>query len=310
MDILPCPGDPGPLAPLALQQHPHYLRTIQRMGRDAQAHIIRHDGQIIARVQVIRRQLGPVHVSWIGRGPAWSKDVDPSLKPKALRALNRHIPGAALTLALPDSPCDLAAYRHVRFRPVMTPQYMAELDLSTPEEDRLAAQHGKWRNRLRHSQSHTLTVTDGPYRPERDCDLLMREATQRKSQGYSALPLPFVENWAHTNTGASRVFRAYGANGMQAFMLILLHRPGATYHIGWSNAEGRASSAHNLLMWRASNWLAQRGYTRFDLGVIDTDNAPGLARFKLGTGAVARPLGPTLLRFTRPRLIGRKPRSV
>ena len=308
MDILPCPGDPAPFASLALQQHPHYLRTVQRMGRSGQALVVRHHGQIIARVQVIRRQIGPVHVNWIGRGPVWSSEIDQSLKTQALRALNRHLPGAALTLALPDSPRDLSVYRPLRFRPVMTPHYLAELDLEAREADRLAAQHCKWRNRLRHSQSQNLTVTDGPFQPERDTDLLAREAIQRKSRGYRALPLSFVGQWAHANPKHTRVFRASGAGGLQAFMVVLLHHPGATYHIGWSNSAGRANSAHNLLFWRASNWLAQRRYKRFDLGVVDTENAPGLARFKLGAGATSRSLGPTLLHFAQPRLFRHKSR--
>ena len=52
-------------------------------------------------------------------------------------------------------------------------------------------------------------------------------------------------------------------------------------------------SAHNLLMWRAALWLARQGHRRLDLGPIDTANAPGLARFKLGIGAHARRLGGT-----------------
>jgi hypothetical protein len=41
--------------------------------------------------------------------------------------------------------------------------------------------------------------------------------------------------------------------------------------------------------------LARRGITRLDLGTLDTEAAPGLARFKLGSGAAARALGGTWL---------------
>ena len=39
--------------------------------------------------------------------------------------------------------------------------------------------------------------------------------------------------------------------------------------------------------------LARRGVTRVDLGQVDTDTQPGLARFKLGAGADCRSLGGT-----------------
>ncbi len=203
----------------------------------------------------------------------------------------------------------LGPYREAGFRHIMTPQYMAQLDLTAPLPARLATQHGKWRNRLRHGERQCTTLTDSPFRAERDSHLLAIEATQRKQRHYRALPLSFVQHWATANPKDIRIFRASGVDGLHAFMLVLLHHPGATYHIGWSDDAGRAASSHNLLMWHASNWLARRGYTRFDLGVVDTDHSPGLARFKIGTGAQVRALGPTLLRMERPRLPWRKSRA-
>ena len=54
-------------------------------------------------------------------------------------------------------------------------------------------------------------------------------------------------------------------------------------------------NAHNLLLARAAKWFAGRGVRGLDLGTIDTVNAPGLARFKLGVGARAKKLGGTWL---------------
>jgi lipid II:glycine glycyltransferase (peptidoglycan interpeptide bridge formation enzyme) len=68
-------------------------------------------------------------------------------------------------------------------------------------------------------------------------------------------------------------------------MLFLRHGTTATYHIGWTSRDGRAASAHNLILWDACARLAARGVRQLDLGIIDTETAPGLARFKLGTGA-------------------------
>jgi lipid II:glycine glycyltransferase (peptidoglycan interpeptide bridge formation enzyme) len=76
-----------------------------------------------------------------------------------------------------------------------------------------------------------------------------------------------------------------------AAMLMLCHGLTATYHIGWSGPQGRATAAHQLLLVRAADWLAARGHVRLDLGTVDTDANPGLARFKIGSGAIIRPLG-------------------
>jgi lipid II:glycine glycyltransferase (peptidoglycan interpeptide bridge formation enzyme) len=80
-------------------------------------------------------------------------------------------------------------------------------------------------------------------------------------------------------------------------MLLLLHAPVATYHIGWTGPRGRQLNAHSLLMWRASCHLADAGYTRLDLGRTDPARTPGIARFKMGTGAELRDLGATTLRL-------------
>ena len=81
--------------------------------------------------------------------------------------------------------------------------------------------------------------------------------------------------------------------GPVAAMMFLRHGSTATYHIGWSNAQGRAAHAHNLLLWRAAERLSSKGVKTLDLGTLDTVNAPGLARFKLGTGAMPHRLGGT-----------------
>jgi hypothetical protein len=41
----------------------------------------------------------------------------------------------------------------------------------------------------------------------------------------------------------------------------------------------------------AADDLAARGHVRLDLGTVDTEAAPGLARFKLAVGATVHPLG-------------------
>jgi lipid II:glycine glycyltransferase (peptidoglycan interpeptide bridge formation enzyme) len=67
-------------------------------------------------------------------------------------------------------------------------------------------------------------------------------------------------------------------------MLFLVHGSTATYHLGWADDAGREHSAHNLLLWQACSLLAERGVQQLDLGGVNTQSNPGLARFKLGAG--------------------------
>ena len=65
--------------------------------------------------------------------------------------------------------------------------------------------------------------------------------------------------------------------------------------VGWAGPQGRWHNAGTLLLWRGLLALRGRGVARLDLGGIDTRRAPGIARFKLGTGATPYALAGTYL---------------
>jgi lipid II:glycine glycyltransferase (peptidoglycan interpeptide bridge formation enzyme) len=71
-------------------------------------------------------------------------------------------------------------------------------------------------------------------------------------------------------------------------MLFLVTGATALYHFGVAGEAGRAANAHNLLLWRAIRALRKRGVETLDLGGLDTIDNPGIARFKLGSGARVR----------------------
>ncbi|MEQ8291660.1 MAG: GNAT family N-acetyltransferase [Roseovarius sp.] len=283
-----------PALPCALQQHPFYGQAVRRMGGEAGIYRVVADGREIGRVQVLYRRVGPGRLAWIGRGPVWLPGAPLAARREALAGLAGAVGGAAVVQ--PDTPleaCWLGAPA------VMSAASVAEIDLTAPAADRMARQHGKWRNRLRGARAAGLTVRHRPVDMAADAGLLGRETAQRKARGYAALPPAFLHHWAGGDRQATRLFTAHQGQDTVAFMLFLLHPPVASYHIGWSGAAGRKTSAHHLLLWEASEWLAARGFARLDLGTIDTERAPGLARFKIGSGARIRVLGPTLLPLPR-----------
>ncbi|MFC3615018.1 GNAT family N-acetyltransferase [Lutimaribacter marinistellae] len=190
----------------------------------------------------------------------------------------------------PDAPCpDLARLGALM---LVTPAHVAELDLTGNLRSGLRQ---KWRNRLNHALRQNLAVRDAAMPQDPGHWLFTADMAQQRARGYRSWPVRLTLAYTRANPGSARLFTALHSGRPVAAILLLLHGRAATYHIGHSTAQGRAVSAHNLLMWHAMTWLAARGITRLDLGPVETESAAGLARFKLGTGANARALGGTWL---------------
>jgi len=298
-------GSPPP-GPAALQQTPQYARALTAMGAQVQGITGRVDDGIAAQALVVRRRMGPITLNWLPRGPIWRPDQSSQQRDTFLSCMTGVMSGGGLWIGNADSDSAAAELASHGFRPLIAPQSVAQLDLRAPIKERQAAQHGKWRNRLRHAEAAGLVISEREFDPARDAAFLRREAAQRRTRGYRALPLGFCRAFARQNPGAARIWSAHRADELAAQMLILHHGTTATYHIGWSGALGRKTSAHNLLLWEAQNWLSARGVARLDLGPIEAANAPGLARFKLGSGATLCALGPTMIRFSRPALFQKR----
>ncbi|MBY5988685.1 GNAT family N-acetyltransferase [Roseovarius atlanticus] len=279
---------PDPPGPCALHQHPRYGAAMRAIGADVGWYALTCGARTLGTAQLLRRRLGPLRLTWLPRGPVLAPDADPD-------AALLPLPGPSIVQ--PDTPGTARLYRSHGYRALLTPAHVAELDLTPDPGTLFTGLHGKWRNRLRAAQSGPLRTHDRPFDPDRDADLLTLDRHQQRARGYRALPPGFTLAFAATHRQATRLFTAHDRAGMLAYLLFLLHGQTATYHIGWATPAARRTHAHTLLMWQAITHLADRGVTRLDLGPIDTETAPGLARFKLGTGATSRPLGPTLLRL-------------
>ncbi|MEQ8255559.1 MAG: GNAT family N-acetyltransferase [Roseovarius confluentis] len=285
---IPCDTAPDPPAPCALHQHPRYGAAMQAIGAEVGWLALKDGADTPGTAQLLRRRLGPLRVTWLPRGPVLAPRTDPG---SALMPL----PGPSIVQ--PDTPAMDCLFRSNGYRALLTPAHVAELDLTPGPKALFAGLHGKWRNRLRAAKAGQLRTHHRPFDPDRDADLLILDQRQRRARGYRALPPGFTCAYAGIHRQATRLFTAHDRAGRLAYLLFLLHGATATYHIGWAAPAARRTHAHTLLMWQAITDLHQRGVTRLDLGTVDTEAAPGLARFKLGTGVTARPLGATLLQL-------------
>ncbi|MBR9822182.1 MAG: GNAT family N-acetyltransferase [Rhodobacteraceae bacterium] len=261
-----------------MHRHPHYATTLRGMGAEL--------GRLPCGTLTVTRRTGPLRLLWLPHPmvlPDLATLPAPALISAASRVQDTRLHGSG-------------AIR------MLTPQARAVLRLTRDADLQRSGQHQKWRNRLRHAERQRVRICHAPLPRDPGHWLLQAEAAQQRARGYRALPPEFALHWPQT-----RLFLARRGRQVLAAQLFLLHAPGASYHIGWSGPEGRAASAHNLLLWEAGRWLASQGITRLDLGPLDR-HGPGLARFKLGSGARIEATGHTWLasRFLAPlgRLIG------
>jgi hypothetical protein len=212
------------------------------------------------------------------RGPVWARDMPEDDRRRALRRLARW-PGA--TVLTPEEP--LSGFGLL---PLITPLHQAVWDLSGNLRVGMTA---KWRNRLVAAERQVLVRRGNAGTLDR---LMAREEAQRQARGYRALPAGFTRALA---PGALRLWEWRQGGAMEAAMAFVVHGCTATYHLGWGSDAARAAGAHGVMLTRAAEALAAEGVRWLDLGSVDTEAAPGLARFKLGTGAALKRLGATCL---------------
>ena len=295
MEIADAPPDPD--LPLPLSQHPMFAAALKACGRRAELVVLRQGHRRIGQVLLVSRRLGPLgSIALASRGPVWDQDARLNDQIEGIRALR----GCGLAMVEAENQ-DSRHLRYCGYRQMTTPAHVAELDLrGGPAAIRARAQ-GKWRNRMAQAERAGLTIRSLPFDGETGDWLFRMEAAQQRRKGYVSLPVALSAAFAQIHPGMARLFiaeREVVPIAMPvAAMLFLRHGSVATYQIGWSGSEGRDVSAHHLILMHAANWLAARGHTRLDLGTVDTETAPGLARFKLGSGAQMRSLGGSWLRL-------------
>ncbi|MGR3759093.1 GNAT family N-acetyltransferase [Roseobacteraceae bacterium NS-SX3] len=263
----------------ALPQSHEFARALAACGR-APLVLDRMHGTVVLR----RRLPGGIQVAMVNRA-----EIRKPLR--LLEMLQEEGLRRTPVILAPESPAPgLARYGAV---PLMSPAHVALLELSPCAGTRRAALHQKWRNRLKHGEAQGLRLTRQTLPDDPGHWLFAADAAQQGQRGYRSWPAGLTLAFARENPGKAKLFQAWEGHEPVAAVLILCHGEGATYHIAHSTARGKQLSAHNLLMWQAMSWLASKGCRRLDLGVINTEDAAGLARFKLGTGARLHRLGGT-----------------
>lgn len=275
-----------------LQQDWEYGLAARWQGRDVRRYVALAKGAPVACLQAIGRR-------WLGFFEIWAALRGPVGDPAAWPALLAELPGwpFAASLTSPEIAAARAnAARLLGRARVHTGTTLALWRLAGASEAALrAGLHQKWRNRLKAAERAGLRMELAPRGKWVDWVVAQGEAV-RRAKGFEAPPPEFVARLAELKGGREcLVAVALDKRDPVAGALFLRHGPDATYYVAAATPEGRARNAANLVLWRAATALKAAGVRTLDLGTLETERSAGLARFKLGTGAVPFELAGTYL---------------
>lgn len=246
------------------------------------------DGADVGVAQIHLRSFFNVFtLATVMRGPVWAReDIAPELKTAAYREIRESLPviGPHLLLIMPEDSDD-SAEKAARLRRVVSSYHTALIDLHQDEEALRAAMSQKWRNRLRAAEKQNIRISTIGRRPNQYEWLLAHEREQRKRNRYMAMSTDFVSVF-QKNAGKHSLLMLQAEHEKERIggLMFLRHGANATYHIGWTSDAGKSLNVNNLMLWEAMRRLKEDGVHTLDLGGIDTNYTPGLARFKLGAG--------------------------
>ncbi|MEK0082749.1 lipid II:glycine glycyltransferase FemX [Benzoatithermus flavus] len=266
----------------SLQQGWAYGAALMKGGVEVHRAVVRDlTGAPLACAQIaVRRVLGLRRIAFLLRGPV-RLAPDEAVEDRAVEMICRRLGRAALLWA-PERPEPLSRLHGQR--PVVTGYSTAWLDLAPGPSHLRRILHGKWRNRLARAERAGIEVRIAD--PLLVGWLLDRNEQHRRTVGYRGPSRAFLGRLAEAAAAQGDLLAliACEAGIAVAGVLFVRHGAAATYEVGYGSPRGRALRAKHLLLWRALAMLHERGVRWVDLGGIDTDRSPGIARFKLGLG--------------------------
>ena len=259
---------------VAVQQSWDYGQAARALGAGVRRARVADGSGDIAVAQVLDRY----GLRLINRGPVWLRGVCPVQKRRVLSVLAQ-----GPTLATPEDP--VAGFGLV---PLLTGRFHAIWDLHPSPEALRAGLERRWAGRLAAAGRAGVQVRSGG---SDILKLLIREeAAQRHRKGYRGLSPDFP---SHLPPAELRIWHWMQDSATGAAMAFVRHGAAATYQTGWAGPAARRCGVHQAMLWQAALALQAEGVRWLDLGTVDTEAAPGLAHFKLGTGAELRQLGAT-----------------
>ncbi|MFN7193386.1 MAG: GNAT family N-acetyltransferase [Rhodospirillales bacterium] len=274
-----------------LQQDWDYGLAVRWQAQPVLRLLARDAGGPVAAVQLVGRRWFGLAELWLAlRGPVALNGAT-TVPPKLLAALPRGLLRAVLLA--PEIQENAATQKSwLGRRRVYTGHSCAIVDLAPYDR---ASLRQKWRNRLNAAQARGLRIELADRGKWLDWVIAQYDRV-RAAKGFAGPSADFVAQLVRLKS-PRQTLAAIALDGREpvAGALFLRHGPDASYYVAASDAQGRAANAANLVLWRGLMALKEQGVRKVDLGTINSDKSPGLARFKLGAGGQPVTLAGTYL---------------
>jgi len=250
--------------------------------------LIKNSGRVVAIFQALEKSWGLFGVIRINRGPLLIGEVcDFNTKYNIYKTLRKGWSwwqGRILLIApeLLDTPGNVGALALAGFRKRQgLPWKSSHIYLSLSEVELRKNLDGKWRNQLKRAEQASIDLKIG--KTDELFSWLMNQYKQlMKDKSFKGPSVDLYKDLHRAKKKDMHVFQAWFEGKAVAGLLIVQHGRSCTYQVGWNSQTGRKIYANNLLLWKAVIDMKKRGCTWFDLGGIDEQNTPGIAKFKRG----------------------------
>ena len=266
-----------------------------RIGAKMCCLVLERDGQMIAAAQVRIKALPGLGrgIAWIASGPLLQPLDGPapesSVIGDVLAALRRELVGRQghiLRLRLPgiafhDPGVTADIAKAAGFVPTTrAPTYRSvAIDLTQDLSVLMAKLNGKWRGHLRYAMKSELSVEIGQS-PDMAARFLALFRMVQASKGFAPDITPEF-HFALSGTDLSHDILLVTKDGQDlAGIVIGTSGRGAVYLFGATPDAGRTLRAGYLLTWEGICLSQQRGLDWYDMGGLDFDTNPDVAKFK------------------------------
>ncbi|MFN8944523.1 MAG: peptidoglycan bridge formation glycyltransferase FemA/FemB family protein, partial [Pseudobdellovibrionaceae bacterium] len=159
------------------------------------------------------------------------------------------------------------------------------IDLTVSLQEIRKGLDSKWRNGLNKSEQQELKVTvdqQGRWLTS----FLKSYQEFKQDKGFLGPSLDFMkEEFLAAQPMQKSILILAQQSGLHvAGLMIMMHGRSASYRIGWNSELGKKTNAHSLLLWKAIEFLKEKGMTSLDLGGVKSKESPGITHFKTGMG--------------------------
>ena len=277
--------------PVPLEQAWDYGEAVAAVSRNTiRRALVARDGVPVAAMQTVERPLpagfrlvrivrGPVVPDYVGTEPGEIACTVRTEYPRLSRTLLFWMPDLT-----PENAGQALAV--VGKRPMTAPYATAWIDLSPGPDELRKRLRGNWRNQLQKAEANPPQLRTLS-RPADIDGFIARYASERRRLRYRGPDEALVRHVFERFGKEAVLLQAVSSGTPIAAALFLRHHGSATYYLSWSGPEGRQRCASSLLIWHGLLLLKKGGTGWLDLGGLNA-SAPGVASFKLGTGAQPR----------------------